>query len=138
MKKILLAIVTILGMGSHMPLGISGSAGELDDKEKQIISQAVRETLRDPLSALFKWPPYNSVDELHPAGGLRMGYYCGLVNAKNGFGGYTGYVPYYASLAWITGGSFTADIQMIATEDPDSIMSHATLQMCSMHGYKFK
>ncbi len=60
---------------------------DLKDAEKTAISKAITDQLKDPESARFKWIKMVG-DSI---------YYCGLVNAKNSYGGYTGYKPFDAS-----------------------------------------
>lgn len=52
-------------------------------KEIAMVMAGVRNKLRDPESARFE-----GVYALNGSNGVR--HYCGYVNAKNGFGGYTG------------------------------------------------
>jgi hypothetical protein len=60
-------------------LGLAGCEEENHDTK-----QAVRVALRDPSSATFR--------TIYVGPG---GVTCGDVNAKNGFGGYTGFRPFY-------------------------------------------
>lgn len=53
---------------------------------------AITRALRDPESARFRGS--NGI-ELGPWAGSTVRIDCGLVNAKNGFGGYTGEEPWY-------------------------------------------
>lgn len=55
-----------------------------------LIEKAVKEQLRDPDSARFDWP--NGFVRYMPANGVETWATCGTVNAKNGYGGYTGKV----------------------------------------------
>jgi hypothetical protein len=55
----------------------------LTAKEKRSISAQVKDLLKDPDSAKFKWMRLYGTSEVET--------YCGLVNAKNSYGGYTGY-----------------------------------------------
>ena len=58
-----------------------------EDRELEYqAEEAVRGTLRDPKSAEFQ-----SVTVVRKAGSIAV---CGSVNAKNGFGGYTGFQPF--------------------------------------------
>lgn len=67
--------------------------------------EAIRKGLRDPESATFDewkaWPAPNSVPPegmpFNPAAGDQYYSGAGLVNAKNGFGGYVGKTPYTCS-----------------------------------------
>ena len=69
-------------------------ARDLTDAEKQVIADTVREELRDPASAMFKWGPSSEKAE-------RIGSptetipYCAMVNARNGFGGFSGDMPFH-------------------------------------------
>jgi hypothetical protein len=60
---------------------------------------AVLRQLRDPASAQFR-----NVAVVRAKQGLSWAF-CGEVNAKNGFGGYTGFVPFYtvAESAYVLG-----------------------------------
>lgn len=51
--------------------------------QQRAVIETVKAQLKDPDSAQFK-----GVKETSP------GYWCGWVNAKNGFGGYTGFQPF--------------------------------------------
>jgi hypothetical protein len=74
------------------------------DPRLDAVEQAIRASLRDPDSAKFSWPygfaqgTYRSMWGRKTAGEL----ICGTVNAKNGFGGYTG--P-YAAIGVVSGGA---------------------------------
>jgi hypothetical protein len=70
---------------------------------RQTAEAAVRDTLRDPDSARFKWPATSAfvVVQSWRMGGLLNGRTfrdveigCGQVNARNGFGGYTGFTAF--------------------------------------------
>lgn len=52
--------------------------------EQKLVRDAVSETLLDPTTPLFKLGPQIITSQR----------YCGLVNGKNAFGGYTGYLTF--------------------------------------------
>lgn len=57
---------------------------DLTEAERTAISASVGRQLADPYSAQYEWQP------------LRDGIaYCGFVNAKNRFGAYAGYRPFF-------------------------------------------
>jgi len=62
---------------------------ELSELEKKTRGM-VTSTLKDPESAKFK--DAKAITVLYPGG--RQTFLCGMVNAKNSFGGYTGFQPY--------------------------------------------
>lgn len=88
---------------------------------KQQISAAVKAKLKDPDSAQFRWPAPKE-----------WGSYCGWVNAKNSYGGYTGFKPFY-----VVGGApnakkgFIVSTVVLAEEGSAGVAE----QMCSKEGY---
>lgn len=58
---------------------------ELTAAEKSMIATAVKNNLKDPESAKFKW------NKLLYSGKADVESYCGYVNARNSYGGYTGF-----------------------------------------------
>lgn len=76
----------------------------LTDALEAAARMAVQQTLKDPGSAQFqpaRWAFYD------PTGGTIV---CGAVNAKNSFGGYVGFAPYYALISQ-TGRPIYAQVQ---------------------------
>lgn len=59
---------------------------------KNKIQEAVKDNLTDPYSMHFK------MRKTARSFGNVFFHYCGLVNAKNKFGGYVGYTPFFVSL----------------------------------------
>ncbi|WP_288199052.1 hypothetical protein [uncultured Pleomorphomonas sp.] len=68
-----------------------GQRYELTADELALVEGAIKDRLLDPDSAKFKSPL---------AAYSKDGFVvvCGLVNAKNGYGGYAGFAPYYGYL----------------------------------------
>lgn len=71
---------------------------DLTPTEKKLIESGLKSKLKDPDSAQFKWTKIT-----RSAGAEGRVYYCGMVNAKNSYGGYTGldhfgrgYMPHLA------------------------------------------
>ncbi len=62
-----------------------------------VIKKAILNSLKDPYSAHFKWSKNVYID------GEDIGY-CAFVNAKNSYGGYTGYTPFSVYLMESTKG----------------------------------
>lgn len=56
--------------------------------------ESIKYTLKDPNSAMFR---DEAVFEAHPKSGKRPRVVCGQVNAKNSYGGYTGFTHYIYS-----------------------------------------
>jgi len=64
---------------------------DLTPAEKALLATGLKSKLKDPDSAQFKWTKIT-----RSAGAEGRVYYCGMVNAKNGYGGYTGFGPFWA------------------------------------------
>lgn len=104
-------------------------ARALTNPEKIALEGAVKNKLKDADSAKFKWLPFISMPSAE---------YCGLVNAKNSFGGYTGYVPYLAVPLQANDKKIhSAVVIAIGNADPDSPETMAVTQHCLEHGYVF-
>jgi hypothetical protein len=74
-------------------VAFANEARELTPQEKKAVEAAVVENFKDPLSAQFKWLPFHT----EPREGV---WYCGLVNAKNSFGGYIGFTPFLVLMGY--------------------------------------
>lgn len=92
--------------------------------EKAAIKAAVDDKLKDPSSAQFKWGKWN-----------RSPYYCAAINAKNSYGGYIGFVPFLALVAFADGKSLGTPFVMLADADPDSPTSRTIRGQCAEGGY---
>lgn len=75
---------------------------DLSGLEKQALAPVFAAGLKDPSAAQFKWMPV----VLTERDGITD--YCGLVNGRNSYGGYSGFVRFYAQLKKDDKGQFTA------------------------------
>lgn len=118
MKRICSAFVltTVLAgcSGLNQPTSMVTSAPkrELTVAEKLSFAPVLSTGLKDPSAALFKWMPVILTE--------RDGVtdYCGLVNGKNSYGGYTGFVRFYAHLTKNEKGQFVK-AELRAVEPPN-------------------
>jgi hypothetical protein len=85
---------------------------DLTDAEKAALTPVLSRTLKDPGAAQYKWMPV----VLTERNGITD--YCGLVNGKNSYGGYTGFTGFYAQLIKDSNGQFTSGV-LRAIEDPN-------------------
>ncbi|WP_022697892.1 hypothetical protein [Euryhalocaulis caribicus] len=90
--------------------------------EREKISSAIKDRLKDPESARFKWTSLRV-----PRDGL--GTYCFLTNAKNSFGGYTGFEAHSITTV-AREGEIVAAI-MIGSQDRQDY----TVRLCAREGY---
>jgi len=85
---------------------------DLSPAEKTALTHALSTTLKDPDSAKFDWGPVKY------AQGSTSTEYCGIVNAKNSYGGYTGYQMYHAIISLDPKGHYTGgSIDMIMPDN---------------------
>jgi hypothetical protein len=126
----LLAALLLAGCGTAGPALETLSAAErreLTPVEKASLTISLAQTLKDPGSAQFRWMPIIMLQ--------REGItdYCGLVNGRNSYGGYTGFQKFYAQLFKNDKGQFTKGlIRLIASGDVEVI---ATDGQCEKYGY---
>lgn len=104
------------------------AARPLTAQEKAAVEKAVKEKLKDPDSAKFKWP-----DLVNEKGG-----YCGLVNARNSYGGYSGFTPFMAFILFPKkeGEHTGAMVLQMASDNPDDSMTGAVIKVCQDQGYE--
>ncbi len=96
---------------------------DLNGREKAAVQAAVQGILRDPESARFQWLPYvDSPDKI----------YCGLVNSKNGFGGYSGFTIYAVGLTHIHSKPVTS---YIGSDEGIPPPYGPTKELCARNGY---
>jgi hypothetical protein len=106
MKRICytIALATLLagcsGLSQPTPQVSTALKRELTPAEKLALTPFVVAGLKDPSAAQFKWMPV----VLNERDGITD--YCGLVNGKNSYGGYAGFVRFYAQLSKDDKGQF--------------------------------
>lgn len=126
-EMVLLCFLTGCAGGPSAEQLAAAPRRELTAFEKKALSVSLAQTLKDPASAQFKWMPVTIA--------LREGIndYCGLVNGKNSYGGYTGFQKFYAQLIPDEKGQFGRGlIRVIAADDVTTI---AVDGQCEKYGY---
>jgi hypothetical protein len=88
------------GLNQPTPQVSAALKRELSPAEKLALTPFVAAGLKDPSAAQLKWMPVVLTE--------REGItdYCGLVNGKNSYGGYAGFVRFYAQLSKDDKGQF--------------------------------
>jgi len=95
----------------------------LTEKHTRLVEDGVKLTLKDPNSAMFRGFKASISDK----GVVTV---CGFVNAKNSFGGYTGYYPFLGVL--IGEPNFSGFVGSVSSgEDSDA---RATITVCERSG----
>ena len=85
---------------------------DLTQTEKLAIGAAIARKMKDPDSVKFLWMPVALIEE---NGNTR---YCGLINGRNSYGGFTGYTRFYAHLRKGEKGQLTS-AELRAMEEPN-------------------
>jgi hypothetical protein len=99
----------------------------LTAQEKALLTKGFASSLKDPGSAQFQW---TKVPKRLPADSALD--YCGMVNAKNSYGGYTGANP-YIGMIFITNGKIIGG-SIVATADPRPGYAEIVPNMCRKKG----
>lgn len=134
----MLKVIQVLSFGffisAFASVHDSGAAERaLTKGEKAVIETAIKDKLKDPDSAKFKWLPLN--DAAMTTEGDEKGVpYCGLVNSKNSYGGYVGFVPFLAYLAIKNGNPRIAVVVAMGGSETET---QTTVTVCKQQGYSF-
>lgn len=86
---------------------------DLTPPEKAILAKGFAAGLKDPDSAKFQW---TRIPKALPVGGTLD--YCGLVNAKNSYGGYIGAQPFLGIIQVTKGKIVAASIGAVGESTP--------------------
>lgn len=115
MKKTLALLMCLCSFYAH------AEERALTKEERIAIERSVKERLKDPDSAKFKHYKFiKNQDSVH--------VYCGMVNAKNSYGGYVGLRPFQSMIAVDTRGVLVA--YTLPLDTPEVIY-----QLCVEKGY---
>lgn len=128
--RVLIAIALVASVFGATP----AAARDLTEDEKAKIEKVLRHGARDADSVKFRWMPLGVLQDTDP--GFAGGIYCGMVNAKNGYGGYTGFEPYAVMLGFDqrdAGGDVLIYVEVIATSNGG--LEQAIVETCLESGY---
>ena len=126
--------VTVIAVAALMGVQSTALARELTPAEKEIVADAVRDRLRDPNSAMFKWGPIQSETQSFDSGEGSTTY-CGYVNSRNAFGGFVGDTPYRVFLVVVDGVVAVAAMIGMGGSQSDT---EVTYQLCNEDGYDLR
>jgi len=127
-RATIVAVVALIGVHSTV------LARELTPAEKEIVADAVRDRLRDPHSAMFKWGPIRGETKSYDSSEGSTTY-CGYVNSRNAFGGFVGDTPYRVFLVFVDGVvTIAAMIGMGGSQTDTDI----TYELCNEDGYDIR
>lgn len=100
-------------------------ARELTGAEKSLVSKSLARNLKDPQAAQFRWLPFTP-----DASGATP--YCGMVNGKNSYGAYIGFVPFQA-MVMTKQGKITG-ATMLAFGPPNTTEGQVAQMACARDG----
>lgn len=96
----------------------------LSDASKADMMRRATVGLRDPRSAEFQWPDY-------PGGGI----YCGLINAKNAYGGFVGFRNFLVFLSDEAAQPDPTIVSVVTDTGEKNAVSDMVYSLCSGRGY---
>ena len=99
----------------------------LTAEEVATVQEGVRKSLKDPNSAMFG--PMTGAQE-----GNDHTWVCGVVNARNSFGGYTGDKPFMGMLVHMLAGGKTLKMFQVTGMGGTDSETYATMEMCRRYG----
>lgn len=95
-----------------------------DAQKAEIVAQ-IKDKLVDGQSAQWRWADRAPGKD----------WYCGFVNAKNSFGGYTGFRPYVILYGINDTGKAGVVVFHLANDNPRSRDSLTVVNLCPANGY---
>lgn len=104
---------------------------ELNKREKESVSSAIRERLIDPESARFTWPKVIITNKDLMGVGKKVYVYCGLVNSENSLGRYAGNSIFSLAIANDGKGHYEVTVAGIDSKYIGFRIS------CANYGYEF-
>lgn len=109
-----------------------GPARALTQVEATLVKNHVGKDMLDPDSARWKMPKV-----FLPLKGKTAGYYCGLVNAKNAYGAYTGYRR-FSGVYEVKGGKIVPLLMTVEspTSRADQMIRSIGFDRCKSEGYQ--
>jgi hypothetical protein len=110
----------------------SAQTRQLTAPEKQIIANAYGARLKDPASAQYRWAALPLTDNLK---GGKLAY-CFQVNAKNSYGGYTGFKLILGTLKRVNG-KIVAFNYVTGNLDDAATFAQMTADLCRASGISF-
>lgn len=96
----------------------------LPPSDVEVVKRDVASSLKDPQSAVFG----EMAASISSRGVVQV---CGMVNARNSFGGYTGHKPFLGVLATNTSGQRVFGVSAVGGTDTESL---AVLMVCKRNG----
>lgn len=117
-------VATAVALGLALGSPAEGAQRQATEAESSVIKEAVAEKLKDPESARF-----GKIIVNHDTKGLLTA--CGMVNAKNSYGGYVGMSPFLGSLIVRDGKPIMFAVVGLTGAD---ISGEAVLKVCSQYG----
>lgn len=127
MRKIVIITLSIIFCAFTFNANALEKKRDLTNEEKIKVEEAVKQTLKDPDSAKFRHSKLILMD------GSATSPYCGMVNAKNSYGGYTGYSIFFVGVT--TNKSGERVVMYLGPNDESDAEQRAMINVCAKYGY---
>ncbi|HHT2967137.1 TPA: hypothetical protein ACTYJU_001225 [Citrobacter koseri] len=106
------------------------------DKAIELAQKEVSADMKDPESAKFRYMRFIKEGEKD---GLVGGFVCGNVNAKNSYGAYAGYSPFFIAISMKSKGIFSKGVTYTVYDkkvfsEPSEIEMKSYLSTCGQDG----
>lgn len=119
------AVIVALSVGSLAAFGADQGLRQPKKAEMAAITQAIKDQVKDPDSVKLRGVMAQVDDK-----GLT--FFCGEVNAKNSYGGYVGFKPFYAFMLINGAKPVYASVSGLG----DDVSSQSAVIMCQKLGYE--
>lgn len=124
MRFIIAALFVVLACVHFPAIAQGNKVREATPKEIALIKKAMQDQLRDPDSAKYSMVVVKTKSE-----GDGVYITCGLVNSKNGYGGYAGNAWFMGVFVTLTNGNKEAMIISVDSSDPEN--GEVAAKMCA-------
>jgi len=127
--RTMLVVATLIGLQS------TALARDLTLAEKKIVADVLRDRLRDPASAMFKWGPLQGAVKSYDDSSETSIVYCAYVNSRNAYGGFVGDTPFRVFLVLIND---VVAIAAVVGIGGSQIQTDTTYDLCAEDGYDLR
>ncbi len=125
----MLVVATLIGLQS------TAHARDLTLAEKAIVADVLRDRLRDPASAMFKWGSLQGAVKSYDDSSETCIVYCAYVNSRNAYGGFVGDTPFRMFLVLIDD---VVTIAAVVGMGGSQIETDTTYDLCAQDGYDLR
>lgn len=130
--KLAKCFLVLVAAGVMLTGECAAQSRDLTATEKKVIATAYGRLLKDPHSAQYQWPQIPVKPQTQNA----QTAYCFQVNAKNSYGGYTGFKRIIGKVRQSAGKIVAFDYVAGHLDDTPALIQ-TTVDMCRIFGIRF-